>query len=174
MKNLIPFLLLLSLLFTACAAAKYAPGNLPEDQLIFGSGSRFSGRIDTYTLLKNGQVFRQLYTDSSLQELKPLSRREAADIFKEVGNLQLFKLDIEQPGNLYYFIELAGKTANSRVTWGSGSYLPPQGIAFLYRDFFDALSSREEQIAQRVKAGAKQKQQPVAKPTPEPVKLPGW
>ncbi|MEY3367775.1 MAG: hypothetical protein RI973_930 [Bacteroidota bacterium] len=174
MKNLIPFLLLLTLLFTACAGAKYAPGNLPDDQLIFGSGSRFSGRSDTYTLLKNGQVFRRSSTDSTMQELKPLSRREAADIFKEVGNLQLFKLDIEQPGNLYYFIELAGKTANSRVTWGSGSYLPPQGIVFLYRDFFALLNSREEGIAQRVKEGVKKKEQPETKPKPEESKPAGW
>ena len=143
MKKIVPLLLLSALLFPFCKATKYTPDKLPAHQLIFGDGGGFAGIETSYTLLDNGQVFKQTGMSGAFQELKPIHRKQAKAFFEKANALHLYKLDIDKPGNLYYFIREITAQLDSKVTWGAGDYLPPQSLVFLYKDLATLVRDRE-------------------------------
>ncbi|MEO6758357.1 MAG: hypothetical protein ABIO24_02805, partial [Saprospiraceae bacterium] len=51
-------LLATAALFLFCKQPKYSAGNFPEKQLRWGSGGGFTGQVNSYVLLENGQLFK--------------------------------------------------------------------------------------------------------------------
>ena len=153
MKKLIPIIACSLLFFTHCKVVKYTPDKLPTKQIIFGDGGGFTGIETSYTLLENGQLFRQVDAEGTYQELKPIQPKEAKVFVDKVASLQLYKMDIEKPGNLYYFMREVNESIDSRVTWGAGDYLPPKALVSTYRDL-KSLSNKQEVIERKAKAAA--------------------
>lgn len=144
MKNLLPAFALLALAtLPACKTTKYTPDKLPIRQIVFGDGGGFAGIETTYTLLENGQIFKQVGINGSFTELKPIKPKAAKVLFDKVNSLQLFKLDIDKPGNLYYFLRQVTDHLDSRVNWGAGDYMPPQGLVSVYKELKDLVRDRE-------------------------------
>lgn len=144
MKKILPVLALFSLaLFTACKSTKYTPDKFPIRQIVWGDGGGFAGIETSYTLLENGQIFKQIGVNGSFSELKSIKPKAAKVLFDKVNSLQLFKLDIDKPGNLYYYLRQVTDHLDSRVTWGAGDYLPPQGLVSVYKELKDLGRDRE-------------------------------
>ncbi len=143
MKKLLLVLLLSPLLFLQCKVVKYTPDKLPAKQIIFGDGGGFYSLETTYTLLENGQLFKRAGNDGKYEELRPMKPAEAKAIFEKVASLQLYKLDIYKPGNLYYFLQDVNAKTDSRIVWGAGDFLPPKGVVSVFRDLYAATKTRE-------------------------------
>ena len=143
MKKLLSLSLLSLLWFTQCKVAKYSADKLPVRQVVFGDGGGFAGIETTYTLLENGQLFKKVGTDGAYQELKSIKPKQAKELFTKVNSLQLFKLDMEKPGNLYYFLRQVTDHLDSRVTWGSGDFVPPQAVVSVYKELQSLTKLRE-------------------------------
>ncbi len=119
---------------TACKVIKYTPDKLPTRQMIFGNGGGFVGIETSYTFLENGQIFKKTGVDSAYLELKSIPTKQAKALFERLASLQLYKLDIEKPGNLYYFLREVNSEIDGKVTWGAGDFLPPQNLVSFYKD----------------------------------------
>ena len=143
MNKLLPALALILVFFAACKATKYTPEKLPARQVVFGDGGGFAGIETAYTLLENGQLFKQVGVEGGFVELKPLKSQAAKELFEKVNSLQLFKLDIDKPGNMYYFLRQVTDHLDSRVTWGAGDYLPPAGLVSVYKELKAITKDRE-------------------------------
>lgn len=143
MKKLLLVLLLFPLLFLHCKVVKYTPDKLPVKQIVFGDGGGFANLETTYTLLENGQLFKRTGNDGKYEELSPMKPAEARVIFEKVASLQLYKLDIYKPGNLYYFLQDVNAKTDSRIVWGAGDFLPPKGVVSVFRDLYAATKTRE-------------------------------
>ncbi len=144
MKKVLLSITALFLFFlSGCKMTKYTSDKFPDHQLIFGKGGGFAGVETSFILLENGQIFRQVGTEGSYEELKPIRKKEAKAFFSKLSSLQLYKLDIEKPGNLYYFLQEITSSLDSRVTWGSGDYLPPQALMSLYKELHTLANNRE-------------------------------
>ena len=131
------------LVFSYCKVAKYTPDKLPVKQVMFGDGGGFAKLETTYTLLENGQLFKRSGNDGKYEELRPMKPSEAKAIFEKVASLQLYKLDIYKPGNLYYFLQDVNAKTDSRIVWGAGDFLPPKGVVSVFRDLYAATKTRE-------------------------------
>lgn len=151
MKKLLPFMAFSLFFFPSCKVTKYTPDKLPSRQLIFGNGGGFAGIETSFTLLENGQIFRQTGLEGAYEELKSIKPKEAKTLFSKLSSLQLYKLDIEQPGNLYYFMREVNEQMDSKVTWGSGDFLPPQALVSLYKDLHAVVKDREMIYAGKTK-----------------------
>ncbi|MBK9014592.1 MAG: hypothetical protein IPM82_11220 [Saprospiraceae bacterium] len=81
--------------------------------------------------------------EGTFEELKSIKSKEAKLLFDKVNSLQLFKLDIEKPGNMYYFLRQVTDNLDSRVTWGAGDYMPPQGLVSVYKELKALTKDRE-------------------------------
>ena len=90
--------------------------------------------------------------EGAYQELKSIKPKEAKVFFDKVASLQLYKMDIEKPGNLYYFMREVNESIDSRVTWGAGDYLPPKALVSTYRDLKDLSISKWKETCRKVSA----------------------
>ncbi|MCC6727160.1 MAG: hypothetical protein IT258_21835 [Saprospiraceae bacterium] len=147
MKKSLPILAMLAMLFAACKTTKYTPEKFPIRQVVFGDGGGFTGIETSYTLLENGQLFKQVGVEGAYMELKAIKAKKAKEMFDKVNALQLFKLDIEKPGNMYYFLRQVTDHLDSRVTWGAGDYMPPQGVVVVYRELKEIAKTQQEAAA---------------------------
>ena len=173
MKKILPIIVLSFLLFTQCKVVKYSADNLPTKQIVFGEGGGFAGIETSYTLLVNGQLFKQVGAEGAFQELKSIKQKEAKVFFEKVASLQLYKMDIEKPGNLYYFLREVNETIDSRVTWGAGDYLPPRSLVSTYKDLHE-FASKQEMIERKAKAAATAKAENGKKENKKEEEKTGW
>jgi len=158
MKKLSLFLFFSLLFFADCKVVKYTPDKLPDKQLIWGTGGGFAGIEITYTMLENGQIFRQTGVEGNYEELVPLKKKETAVYFEKLASLQLYKQDIDKPGNLYYFLQEITEAIDSRATWGAGDYLPPQSMAGLFRELYNLVKDRKTIKAAKAKPKKEEKE----------------
>jgi hypothetical protein len=176
MKNSLHILAMMLMLFTACKVTKHTPDKLPIRQLVFGDGGGFVGIETSFTLLENGQLFKQVGVEGAMEELKPIKPKAAKALFDKVNGLQLFKLDIDKPGNMYYFLRQVTDHLDSRVTWGAGDYLPPQGLVSTYKELKALTKEQQDATASKTGKssklfGKKDKTKPAqknAEPAPKP------
>lgn len=117
-----PQLLTVTLVFVllfSCKSQQYTADDLPEMQLVFGKGGGMVGSVDTYALLQNGQLFHTNSITKTPKELKGISTIESKELFLRMDALNLEQMDINHPGNVYYFLEDVGPNRTSRIVWGS-------------------------------------------------------
>ena len=119
---------------SSCKVVQYTPEKFPSKQIIWGHGGGFSGVETSYILLPNGQLFKRTGVDATYTELMPLKKKAATPYFEKIASLQLYKQDIDKPGNLYYFLQEVTETTDSRVVWGAGDYIPPAAFVKIYKE----------------------------------------
>ncbi len=100
---------------------KYTPDAFPEKQLRWGSGGGFVGKETKFTLLENGQVFKDEPSRKTV-ELQHIKAKKAKSLFKMAEDLGLLKLDFQHPGNIYDFIESQEGETIKRITWGDAKF----------------------------------------------------
>ncbi len=122
----------------SCKTTKYTPTDFPDEQITFGSGGGFSGIVNDYTLLANGQLFKRSSTDNKFVELKKLKKNEAKQAFKNYQFLGINNLTVNSPGNLYYFIQYKDKDKKEhKLVWGDNDAPIDQNL----KTYYDLLST---------------------------------
>jgi len=119
MKSIILFSSFIFLSLFGCKSQQYTFDDLPEKQLVFGSGGGITGAVDTYTLLENGQCFHTNSLTKESKELESISKKEAKECFIKLKELSLSEMDFDHPGNRYYFLEDVTSGSKHKVVWGS-------------------------------------------------------
>lgn len=119
--TLLSFSLLL-FFYGSCRSTKYqSPTDFPDRQIIFGSGGGIAGLVKTYTLLENGQLFKSSTMDSTYTALKASDKKRVSQVFNNYTFMGIDKINMNAPGNMYYFIEYKDKEAKvHKITWGLG------------------------------------------------------
>lgn len=133
MKKLLVLVGTICLLFYNCKT--YDPDKLPDTQLRFGSGGGITGMTTEYLLLKNGQVFTRASRAGSgeWRELDHVEKAEVRALYRTWENESVFKEDVQQPGNMYYFIAMKKDSLEYRQSWGASGYQPNESL----KSFFD-------------------------------------
>ena len=106
----------LGLNFFSCKS-RYLPENYKKEQLFFGSGGGFTGAISTWCLQESGRIYHKESSDSTYVEVKKLSSDEAAIIFSQIDEMGLNEYQLENPGNMYNFIQLGLDEDANRIVW---------------------------------------------------------
>ena len=134
MKSMFLFSGILVLSFFGCKSQQYSFEELPEKQLIFGSGGGMSGAVDTYVLLENGQFFHTNSLTGEVKELESVSKKEAKQCFGKLEELSLSEMDFDHPGNLYYFLEEVEGDESHRITWGANNHEISEECKTFYKE----------------------------------------
>ncbi|MBM1105597.1 hypothetical protein JQC67_05525 [Aurantibacter crassamenti] len=135
MKLTLLFSSILVLSFLGCKSQQYTFEELPEKQLIFGSGGGMTGAVDSYWLLENGQIFHSNSLTKEVNKLESISRKEAKTYFLKLKELSFADLDFNHPGNHYYFLEEVNLDNSYKIVWGSNNH----EISDEYLDFHNQL-----------------------------------
>lgn len=108
------------------------PSDYKKPILFFGQGGGFTGAVTTYAILDNGRFFKKTsLTEKEFHFIGKLSKSETSQLFNNYTFLGLPSLQLEDPGNLYHFVEYSLKKNNHRITWG-GSEKPPDNLKLFY------------------------------------------
>ena len=122
------------LLFSSCMAQHYTTDDLPEQQLVFGSGGGMSGAADTYTLLENGQLFHTNSLTNETKELPNIDKGKAKQYFKKMAAITFAEIQFDRPGNRYYFLEDRTAEEQNRIVWGATDEETPAECKTLYKE----------------------------------------
>lgn len=136
MKYILPALILIAIfILFSCKTRKYQPGSYEKKQLFFGSGGGFTGKVQEYKLLENGQFFYINELQQDTIELKGMKKKEAKVFFEKVEGLEDRLKGFRQPDNLYYYIGIVeAQEEKFRSVWGSSQIEPPDKLVGLYRE----------------------------------------
>ena len=121
MKNTLILLTLLSLAFVACKTTQYTPNDFKGDQIMFGSGGGITGSYTYYTLLENGQLFKNGKQKGQYTELKKISRDQVNQLFDNYKVLDLANVNYDEPDNMSYFIEYKTEEKVHRIVYGGAA-----------------------------------------------------
>ncbi len=125
------------LLFLQCAlnssCQKYTIDNMPDNQIHFGEGGGITGAITEYCLLKNGQLFDKQHFTEDFKSFKKVKKRKAKKIFKASDKMDIEKIELNNPGDKYYFIAYETKNNNHRITWGGSKGDASPELLALYK-----------------------------------------
>ncbi len=120
-------------LFSGCKT--YKPDSLPSKQLVFGSGGGMTGAVKEYILLENGQLFTRNSLTDKTEELSKVSKKEAKALYKEY-EASIKELAHDEPGNLYYFLNMkSDSTKEHKLIWSGQGGAPDAA-----KTFYDALT----------------------------------
>ena len=116
-KLFIPAFLVFS--FSYCKSVQYShPSEFPGAKISFGNGGGFAGTYKEYLLCENGQLFYRTSEKASFNELEKLEQTESKQCFSNFSQLGLKNLEINDPGNLYYFLKFEEKEEQHQLIWG--------------------------------------------------------
>ena len=143
MKKLSPFGIILSMTvccFFSCKTTTYTSDNLPEKQLYFGSGGGFTGLVNEYLLLENGQMFK-VPSPGIYEDMDKVKRKKAEAIYQDYKALGFEDLIFNQPGNMYYFIRMVDGETENYISWSDQRPLPEVKMMELYDSLVQTIPS---------------------------------
>jgi hypothetical protein len=141
MKKIPSFWILLSITACCCFACKtttYTSENLPEKQLYFGSGGGFSGLVNEYLLLENGQMFK-VPSPGNYEDMDKVKRKKAEAIYEQYATLGFNDLIFNQPGNVYYFIRMVDGELENYISWSDQRSLPEVKMMEFYASLMETI-----------------------------------
>jgi hypothetical protein len=109
------------------------------EYLVFGKGGGISGEVTQYRILRNGKVYKGtgrvdiLYTQKG-----KIHKSDAKEIYASLMNIP--DSSFHHPGNVYYFIQVTGDSADVRYTWGDPDFEVSDTLGELYRNTFVKIS----------------------------------
>lgn len=107
------------------------PLNTKQKVLTFGGGGGFTGVSTTYYLLEDGTLFRNGLTDTTFYLEGKLPADVVQQQFVNYHQLGIDKLNFDEPGNKYFYLEMRNKNERHKVQWG-GQNLEDNGPKLLY------------------------------------------
>lgn len=109
------FVVLIPLFLSSCAT-QVAKSNQIEE-IRFGSGGGFTGKVTTYTLDRHGRI---LLED---QVIKKLSRKATRQLFSDASEIDTKQ---QTPSNTYNFIHIRGNNIDHYYVWTIGNKIDPE------------------------------------------------
>lgn len=118
--------------FNSCTKKMSDAVNTQKPVLIFGNGGGFTGAFTTIHLYENGDVYKMASSDSALIKIGNIDARIAKQQFQNYVKLGLDKLELNEPGNRYYFITFVNNGVEHKIQWGAKE-LKNQNPAILHK-----------------------------------------
>ena len=121
--RLFPSLLIFLFLFAACSTTRYTnPTEYPNARINFGNGGGFSGMVNEYVLLDNGQLLKKLTQVDSFELVTTIEKNQTTQLFENYKFLNIGNLQYNQPGNMYRFIRFNHQGTEHQIIWPGTQY----------------------------------------------------
>ncbi len=109
-------ILILSALAISCTIQKQAKKLTTSFyEIKFGCSGGFKGMTNEYLIKQDGQVYK--YSFDNLSFIKKIENSEIESIKKQLSGLDFENMQLNENGNMTYFIEVQTSTYKNRITW---------------------------------------------------------
>ena len=119
----------------SCSNTQKASSDHPEPGIRFGRTGGFTNIPDEYLLNMKGEVFKITKDDST--RINNISRKKLKAIGKMLDAIDFEHLQINEPGNLSYFINVTGSGYQNTVTWNDRTSV--NAVKNLYKELLTTL-----------------------------------
>ena len=125
------FLLFTIVLISSCKTKQYTFDTYEGKRIAIGSSGGFTGATTKYYIFENGQVFKN--GKNGREELPTLDKKLAKQQFDNFYSLGFDKMEINDSGNMNYFIIMNPDTDSVQMLkWGGGSVEPSKELEQYY------------------------------------------
>ncbi|MBN2699675.1 MAG: hypothetical protein JXR52_12685 [Bacteroidales bacterium] len=129
-------LIFMLILFDNCASENgLSKRKVSADTLFFGKSGGFANLAETYALDENGRVYKEV--GGELQEMHKIRKAAILEINQKLDSLDIESLELQETGNMTWFIEVRSDTLSNKVTWTGSTDHP--GIKELYKILVNTL-----------------------------------
>ena len=132
--SLAVLLLISVLVISSCKTKQYTFDTYDGNVLAIGSGGGFTGASSKYYVFENGQLFKSNRGGESPQELGRIDEKVIKQQFENYYTLGLDKLELDDAGNMTYYIIMHPNTDKQHmIKWGGGSTQPNPKLDQYYK-----------------------------------------
>ncbi len=119
-------------LLNSCKTTLTNPEKYEKTKVYFGNGGGFTGKLNEFCMLDNGDVFaiNPASREAILRYSAPKS--EAKSIFQSLQDLESKKYPYDKPGNMYYWLKYQSDTDTSYLIWGDEAMKVDKKVSNLY------------------------------------------
>jgi hypothetical protein len=117
--------------------------NPTQNHLEFGNGGGFTGAVSSIYVLENGDVFRKATSDTTYVKVGRIDAKKAKQLFINYKSLGLGQMQLNEPGNRYYFISSVDKGEKHKLQWGK-TELKNNSPELLYKIMNDMVKKLDE------------------------------
>ena len=119
MKGSFKFALIALILNMSCKTSKvvFNPETSDKMFLTFGSGGGFTGKVMTYYLTEDGSLYTK--SGDEITKVGKAAKEIAKQAFTNYESLGLMKVNLNDPGNRYSFIERKNGSEKNAIKWGN-------------------------------------------------------
>lgn len=143
MKPIIFLLIIISTLSCVSSESLKTDNNNIKRYAI-GKGGGFTGDYTEFILNENGKVYKYDYKYDREVFYKELDKVDLNYFLEQIEELGLEGIDINQPGNISYYIEVKiGQNSINKIVWGANLYYPPKELVTFHDEIFKKLSEFE-------------------------------
>lgn len=95
--------------------------NYEDKMIIFGSGGGFAGIENRYCLLENGNLYKVSFPDNKGHKLGKIKSNLSKQLILNMDHIQKHTPEMNQPGNVYRFIEYHENDGKKTYIWNNTS-----------------------------------------------------
>lgn len=117
-------------IFSGCTPKLFTPEEHDMDYLAFGNGGGFSGKVTTYYLSRRGKVYQRNSIAGEAKFIGNLSTEIYQQIISNIEITDLVDKELDQPGNIYRFLEWRNEGIQYRWVWSAADQLPAAELIY--------------------------------------------
>jgi hypothetical protein len=126
---------------TQCGTKTYSLESPTKQYIELGSYGGFAGVSMVYTFLSNGQRFKSeglMGAEAKSQELEKGDDAAFKNMLKEMKVLDFKNIELNEVGNMTYFITLKSKRKEKKIQWNNMD-MAPKELVYFYRNTLRSL-----------------------------------
>ena len=122
------------------------PSNYEDNIITIGSGGGFTGLVEEYTILSNGQLYYGSGNGNYTMELDRFDKKDIKQIFNNYSLLGFKKLNIDKPGNMYHYLIFKDKDTIHKIQWGASDADTPRELLVYFANLkkMSSLAKKEK------------------------------
>ncbi|MCB0656131.1 MAG: hypothetical protein KDC57_08355 [Saprospiraceae bacterium] len=125
------FSFLLGLSF--CRSIPFVPNQYEGDVIRFGKGGGITGSVTEFILTDKNELYRgEGMMDRQFSRVKSLPKATFQRFTQNFQVLNLGAMEVDRPGDLYFFVESHLDGTTHRITWGDNRFDPPRNLVLFY------------------------------------------
>ena len=86
-------------------------------------------------MLENGAIFSKRGLNAEYKPLTKVDKNLTSQLFKNIDVLQLKDIQMNEPGNRYFYVTLKDKSGDHQIVWNN-----PESIPNKLKTFYDILN----------------------------------
>lgn len=115
-----------------CLVYGFSCNEISTTEVVLGTGGGVAAALKEYKIYQTGKVELKDGLDGDFKEYGQLTKKETKMIYQNTEKIDLTNIDLNNPGNIYYFVEINRDEERKRVTWGAVNSTVPEEIKKLY------------------------------------------